>query len=147
MNVKESLSYEQAKDKKEWVNAMNEEYNSIMKNQTWELTKLPKIKILIGCKWLFKSKFKFDGSIDKYKDRLVAKGYAQKEGIDFEDTFSSVAKLNTIRVLVALATKHKWKIHQLDLRSAFLNDELKVEVYLVQLEGFVKKGQEHIVVN
>ena len=140
MNVKESLSYEQAKDKKEWVNAMNEEYNSIMKNQTWELTELPKDKIPIGCKWLFKSKFKFDGSIDKYKARLVAKGYAQKEGIDFEDTFSSVAKLNAIRVLVALDTKHKWKIHQLDVKYAFLNSELKVEVYLVQLQGFVQKG-------
>ena len=145
MNVKESLSYEQAKDKKEWVNAMNEEYNSIMKNQTWELTELPKDKIPIGCKWLFKSKFKFDGSIDKYKARLVAKGYAQKEGIYFEDTFSSVAKLNTIRVLVALATKHKWKIHQLDVKHAFLNGELKEEVYLVHPGGFVQKGEEHLV--
>ena len=71
MNVKESLSYEQAKDKKEWVNAMNEEYNSIMKNQTWELIELHENKSPIGCKWLFKSKFKSDGIIDTFKARLV----------------------------------------------------------------------------
>ena len=116
-----------------------------MKNQSWELTELPENKSAIGCKWLFKSKFKSDGSIDKFKARLVAKGYAQKEGIDFEDKFSSVAKLNTIRVLVALATKHKWKIHQLDIKSAFLNGELKEELYLVQPKGFVQKGHEHLV--
>ena len=78
MNVTEPVKYEQAKYKEEWVNVMNEEYNSLMKNQTWELTEFPKNKVPIGCKWLFKSKFKVDGSIDKYKARLVAKGYAQK---------------------------------------------------------------------
>ena len=116
---------------------MNEEYNSIMKNQSWELTKLPENKSVIGCKWLFKSKFKSDGSIDKFKAILVAKGYAQKDGIDFEATFAPVAKLNTIRVLVTLATKHTWKIHQLDVKTAFLNGEQKEEVYLVHPRGFV----------
>ena len=83
--------------------------------------------------------------IDKFKARLVAKGYAQHEGIDYEDTFAPVAKLNAIRVLIALATKHNWNIHQLDVKYAFLNGDLKEEVYLVQLEGFVKQGQEHLV--
>ena len=119
------------------VESMNDEYNSIMKNETWELTKLPENKTPIGCKWLFKSKFKNDGSIDRFKARLVAKGYAQKEGIDFEDTFAPVAKLTTIRVLDALDTTHKWKIHQLYVKYAFLNGELKEEVYLVMHEGFV----------
>jgi transposase InsO family protein len=145
MQVNEPMNYKQAKDKEEWVEAMNDEYNSIMKNQTWELTELPENKTPIGCKWLFKAKFKPDGSIDRFKARLVAKGYAQKEGIDFEETFAPVAKLNTIRVLVALATAHNWKIHQLDVKSAFLNGELKEEVYLEQPEGFVQKGQEHLV--
>jgi hypothetical protein len=94
---------------------------------------------------LFKSKFNVDGSIDKYKARLVAKGYSQKEGIDYEDTFAPVAKMNTIRLMIALATKHNWKLHQLDVKSTFLNGELKEEVYLVQPEGFVKQGQEHLV--
>ena len=101
--------------KAEWVEAMNEEYNSIMKNQTWELTELPEDKTPISCKWLFKYKLKSDGSIERFKSILVAKGYTQKEGIDFEDTFTLVAKLNTIRILFALATTHKWKIHQLDV--------------------------------
>ena len=124
---------------------MDEEYNSIMKNQTWELTELPEDKTLTGCKWLFKYKLKSDGSIERFKERLVAKGYTQKEGIEFEDTFALIAKLNTNRVLVALATTHKWKIHQLDVKSAFLNGDLKEEVYLVHPEGFVHKGQEHLV--
>jgi hypothetical protein len=145
MNVIEPLNFKQANEHKEWRDAMKEEYESIMKNDTWELTKLPKNKVPIGSKWLFKPKFNVDGSIDKYKARLVAKGYSQKEGIDYEDTFAPVAKLNTIRLMIALATKHSWKLHQLDVKSAFLNGELKEEVYLVQPEGFVKKGQEHLV--
>ena len=124
---------------------MNDEYDSLMKNQTWELVELPKNKVPIGRKWLYKSKFKAYGSIDKFKARLVAKGYAQQEGIYYEDTFALVAKLNTIRVLIALATKHNWNIHQLDVKFSFLNGDLKEEVYLVQPEGFVKQGQEHLV--
>ena len=112
MNVVEPINYEQVKDYKEWRDAMNEEYESIMKNETWELTELSKNKVPIGCKWLYKTKFNVDGSIDKYKARLVAKGYSQKEGIDYEDTFAPVAKLSTIRVMIALDTKHNWKMHQ-----------------------------------
>ena len=145
MNVVEPASYDEAKESEEWRNAMNEEYNSIMKNDTWELTELPKNKVPIGCKWLYKSKFNVDGSIDKHKARLVAKGYSQKEGIDYEDTFAPIAKMNKIRIMIALAKKYNWKMHQLDVKSAFLNGELKEEVYLVQPEGFVKQGQEHLV--
>ena len=140
MNVEEPIDYEQAKQHEPWINAMNDEYASLMKNQTWELVELPENKVPIGSKWLYKLKFKADGTIDKFKARLVAKGYAQKEGIDYEDTFAPVAKLNTIRLLIALATKHNWNIHQLDVKSAFLNGDLKEEVYLVQPEGFVKHG-------
>ena len=101
------------------------------------MTELPEDKTPISCKWLFKYKLKSNGSIERFKERIVAKGNTQKAGIDFEDTFAPVAKLNTIRVLVALATTHKWKIHQLDVKSAFLNGDLKEEVSLVQPKGFV----------
>jgi hypothetical protein len=111
MNTIEPANYQQAKEHKVWVDAMKEEYDSIMKNETWELTELPENKVPIGCKWLFKSKFNVDGSINKYKTRLVAKGYSQKEGIDYVDTFAPVAKLNTIKLMIALATKHKWNLH------------------------------------
>ena len=147
MNIGEPMNYKQAKDKAEWVEAMNEEYNSIMKNQTWELTELPEDKTPIGCKWLFKYKLKLDGSIERFKARPVAKGYTQNKGIVFEDTFAPVEKLNTIGILVALATAHKWKIHQLDVKSAFLNGDLKEEVYLVQSEGFVQKDRNILYIN
>jgi hypothetical protein len=144
-NVIEPMNFDEANEHDEWRNAMEEEYDSIIKNNTWELTELPKHKKPIGCKWIYKPKLKSDGSIDKYKARLAAKGYSQTKGIDYAETFAPVAKLNTLRMLIALATKYHWKLHQLDVKSAFLNGELKEEVYLTQPEGFVEKGQEHLV--
>lgn len=104
---------------------MRDEHESIIRNKTWDLVELPKNKQPIGCKWLYKPKFKADGSIEKYKARLVAKGYLPKEGIDYKETFAPVDKLNTIRMLISLATKHHWMIHHLDVKFSFLNDELK----------------------
>ena len=101
---------------------------------------MPKDKKPIGCKLIYKPKFKANGSIDKYKARLVAKKYSQKEGIDSAETFSPIDKLNTIKMLISLATKYHWKLHQLDVKSVFMNGELKGEVYLTQPEGFVKSG-------
>ena len=119
---------------------MEKENESIIKNNTWELIELPKHKKPIGCKQIYKPNFKSNGSIDKYKAILVAKGYSQIEGIDYAETFALVVKLNTIRLLIALATKYHWKLHQLDVKSTFLNGELKEEVYLTQPEGFVEHG-------
>jgi hypothetical protein len=109
------------------------------------LTELPKHKNPIGCKWIYKLKFKSDGSIDKYKVRLVAKGYSQTQGIDYDETFAPIGKLNTMILLIALATKYHWKLHKLDVKSLFLNGELKEEVYLTQPEGFVEQGKEQLV--
>eukprot|EP00253_Pinus_taeda_P005243 PITA_05243 len=145
LNIVEPLNYEEASRSDEWRAAMHEEMESIYRNHTWDLVELPKGKTPIGCKWVYKPKINADGTVEKFKARLVAKGYSQQEGIDFDDTFAPVAKINTIRMLICLATKHKWKLHQLDVKSAFLNGELKEEIYLVQPPGFVKKGQEHFV--
>jgi len=136
MNVVEPSSYKEENECREWKTAMEQEYESIIRNNTWELVELPKGKQTIGCKWLYKPKINADGTIEKLKARLVAKGYSQKEGIEYEETFAPVAKLNTIRMLIALATKKHWMIHQLDVKFAFLNGELKEEVYLEQPEGF-----------
>ena len=82
-----------------------------MKNKTWDVIEQPTNKVPIGSRWLFKFEFNVYGSINKYKDRLVAKGYSQIEGIDYEDTFSLVSKLNTIRLMISLATKYHWKLY------------------------------------
>eukprot|EP00253_Pinus_taeda_P015845 PITA_15845 len=145
LNIIEPANYEEPSKSDTWRAAMYEEIESINRNHTWDLVELPEGKTPIGCKCLYKPKINADGSIEKLKARLVAKCYSQQEGIDFDDTFAPVAKLNTIRMLISLATKHKWQLHQLDVKSAFLNGDLKEEIYLVQPEGFVKKGQEHLV--
>nr|GEY06566.1 zinc finger, CCHC-type [Tanacetum cinerariifolium] len=95
-----------------------------------------------GCKWILKRKMKVDGSIDKYKARLVIQGFRQKEEIDFFDTYAHVARISTIRLLLALAAIHDLVIHQMDAKTAFLNDDLDEEIYMKQHEGFVKPGHE-----
>jgi hypothetical protein len=95
----------------------------------------------VGCKWVFKKKLRPDDTIDKYKVRLVAKGYTQKEGEDFFDTYSPIARLTTIRVLLSLTASHGLLVHQMDVKTTFLNGELE-EIYMTQPDGFIVKGQE-----
>src|SRR4051812_5132182 len=125
-----------------WKEAVRSEMDSILTNETWEITDRPYGCKPIGCKWVFKKKLRPDGTIEKYKARLVAKGYAQKEEEDFFDTYSLVARLTTIRVLLSLAASHGLLIHQMDVKTAFLNGELKEEIYMQQPDGFVMDGQE-----
>ena len=113
-----------------------------MGNKTWKLVDLPPGSKPIGCKWIFKRKMKVDGTIDKFKARLVVKGFIQKEGIDYFDTYAPIARISTIRVLIALASIYKLQIHQMDVKKAFLNGELEEEIYMKQPEGFVVQGQE-----
>ena len=105
------------------------------------LSDLPLRNKPICCKWVFKRKLKPDGSIDKYKARLVAKGFTQKKGIDYFDTYSPVTRITTIRTLLALASN--LIIHQMNVKTAFLNGDLDEEIYMEQPEGFKVKGQEH----
>ena len=96
----------------------------------------------LGYKWIFKMKLKADGSIDKYKVRLVVKGYKQKEGVDYFDTYSPVTRITSIRMLMAIAVLHNLEKHQMDVKTTFLNGELNEEIYMEQPKGFIFPGQE-----
>jgi hypothetical protein len=102
--------------------------DSILSNGTWEVTNRPYGCKPMGCKWVFKKKLKPDGKIEKYKARLVAKGYTQKEGEDFFDTYSPVARMTTIRVLLSLVALYGLLVHQKDVNTTFLNGELDEEI-------------------
>ena len=109
---------------------MYEEIKALRKNRTWSLVELPKNKKTVGCKWLFNVKVKPDGSVERYKARLVARGFTQTYEVDYSETFAPVAKLNTIRILLSLAANLEWPLHQLDVKNAFLNGVLEEEVYM-----------------
>jgi hypothetical protein len=104
---KEPTCFEEAIQKKEWENSMTEEYQSIIKNDVWEIVPRPKSKDVVSSKWLFKIKHAADGSIEKYKAIFVSRGFSQKEGIDYEETFSPVARYTSIKTIIALAAKMK----------------------------------------
>jgi len=136
----EPQSYEEAiiaNDAENWQQAMEEEISSLKINKTWSLVKLPRDAKVIDCKWIYKVKTKADGSIDKYKARLCAKGYLQRKGIDFHETFSPVVSYDSVRMLIALATEYDMYIHQFDVKTAFLHGDLLEEVYMKQPQGFV----------
>lgn len=121
---------------------MDDEIEAIQKNDTWELAILPKGHKAIGVKWVYKMKKNANGKVERYKARLVAKGYSQRAGIDYDEVFAPVARLETIRLLISLAAQNKWKIQQMDVKSAFLNGVLEEEVYIQQPSGYEIKGHE-----
>ena len=133
---KEPESYEEAYQNTKWLEAMKEEITALDKNQTWELVPKPKEAKPISCKWVYKVKTRPDGSIERYKARLVARGFSQQYGLDYDETFSPVAKITTVRVLLALAASKGWKLWQMDVKNAFLHGELDREIYMVQPKGF-----------
>ncbi|KAL0290030.1 UNVERIFIED_CONTAM: Retrovirus-related Pol polyprotein from transposon TNT 1-94 [Sesamum angustifolium] len=120
-----------------WKEAIKNELDSIMTNHTWDLVDLPVGSKPIKCKWIIKKKIKPDGSIDKFKARLVVVGYTQKKGIDYFDTYSPITKIATIRALIALSAINDLMIHQMDVKTTFLNGDLEEEIYMEQPEGFV----------
>nr|KYP54550.1 Retrovirus-related Pol polyprotein from transposon TNT 1-94 [Cajanus cajan] len=125
---------------------MKEEMESLQKNQTWKLVKLPKGRHVVGCKWIFKRKPGIPGVEPlRYKARLVAKGFSQKEGVDFNEIFSPVVRHTSIRVLLALVACQDLELEQLDVKTAFLHGRLEEDILMKQPEGFVKLGKEDCV--
>ena len=103
---------------------MDEEYCSLMVNDTWDLVPLPEGGKLVICKWVYRTKYASDGSVERLKARLVVKGFSQFEGIDYNETFAHVAKMNSIRLVLSLTALHNWEVHQMDVKSSFLHGDL-----------------------
>jgi hypothetical protein len=124
---------------------MTEEYQSIIKNDVWEIVPRLKSKDVVSSKWLFKIKHAAGKSIEKYKARFVARGFSQKEGIEYEETFAPVARYTSIITIIALAAKMKWKLHQMDVKTTFLNGVIEEEVYIEKPQGFeVEYRKSHV---
>ncbi|GAU47154.1 hypothetical protein TSUD_287370 [Trifolium subterraneum] len=146
-NESDPRTYEEAAKFEVWRKAMDQEIESIKKNDTWEITDLPNGSKKIGVKWIYKTKYNESGKVEKYKARLVAKGYSQQHGIDYNEVFAQVAGWDTIRTVLALSASKGWNVYQLDMKSAFLHGELienvprawysKIETYFAQAK-FIK---------
>jgi hypothetical protein len=138
----EPASFKEAEMEQGWQKAMDEEMQSIVENGTWELKELPPGHRAIGLKWVYKLKKDAQGAVVKRKARLVAKGYVQRQGVDFEDVFAPVARMDSVRLLVALAAHQGWQVHHMDVKSVFLNGDLLEEVYVQQPPGYAVPGNE-----
>ena len=121
----ESSSYEEAASKQVWVDAMIEEYKSIMKNDVWEIVPRPTGKSVVTYRWLQKIKHAIDGSVEQYKAKFVVRSFTQKEGIDYDETFAPVARYTTIRTIISLAAVFRQKLHQMDVKTTFLNGKIE----------------------
>jgi len=126
----EAICFEQVVGNPKWDNAMDEEMVALDVNATWELVDLPKDKKAIGCKWVYKVKQNADGFMSRYKARLVTKGYVQIYGIDYEETYSPVAKMTTVRIIITMAAAKGWSLHQMYVKNVFLHGNLHEEVYM-----------------
>ena len=131
----EPLKVEEALDDPDWVMAMQEELNNFKRNEVWSLVERPKQNV-IGTKWVFRNKQDENGIVTRNKARLVAQGFTQIEGLDFGETYAPVARLESIRILLAYATHHGFKLYQMDVKSAFLNGPISELVYVEQPPGF-----------
>ncbi|RVW41741.1 Retrovirus-related Pol polyprotein from transposon TNT 1-94 [Vitis vinifera] len=128
-----------------WRQAMVDEMAALHSNGTWDLVVLPSGKSTVGCRWVYAVKVGPDGQVDRLKARLVAKGYTQVYGSDYGDTFSPVAKIASVRLLLSMAAMCSWPLYQLDIKNAFLHGDLAEEVYMEQPPGFVAQGESGLV--
>jgi hypothetical protein len=128
----EPTTFEEAAKKEQWKESMVEEHQSIMRNEVWEIVPRPKEKSVVTSKWVYKIKHAADGSVDKYKARFMARGFSQKEGEDYDETFAPVARYTSIRTIISLAASMGWNLHQMDVKTTFLNGAIEEEVYIEQ---------------
>ena len=144
--ISEPKTYKQAinsDESEKWVAAMSDEIDSLNQYSVWELVKLPEGRKAIGCKWVFKVKMDADGNVNRFKARLVAQGFNQRHGVDYDETFSPVVRFESVRSVIALAAQHGLQLHQMDVKTAFLNGELQEEIYMRQPAGFQAQGKEN----
>ncbi|KAG7571875.1 Reverse transcriptase RNA-dependent DNA polymerase [Arabidopsis suecica] len=132
----EPKTFSQAMKSEKWTRAANEELQALEQNKTWIVESLPQGKNVVGCKWVFTIKYNPDGSVERYKARLVAQGFTQQEGIDYMDTFSPVAKLASVKLLLGFAAAKGWSLTQMDVSNAFLHGELDEEIYMSLPQGY-----------
>ena len=133
----EPHTYNQASKSEPWVQAMQHEYQALLRNHTWSLVPPPPLAHIVGCRWIYKLKYLPNGSVERHKARLVAQGFTKTPGVDYFDTFSPIVKPCTIRLILTLAVSFQWPIRQLDVENAFLNGDLQEEVFMAQPQGFV----------
>uniref|UniRef100_A0AAV1V3A7 Reverse transcriptase Ty1/copia-type domain-containing protein n=1 Tax=Peronospora matthiolae TaxID=2874970 RepID=A0AAV1V3A7_9STRA len=127
----------ESSDAVKWKEACDSEMKYLCKTKTWDLVPLPKGRKAIGNRWVFRVKENQAGEVERFKARLVAKGFSQKRGIDYDETFAPVAKFTSIRILLSLAAKYSLSVHQMDVKTAFLNGLLDEDIYIVQPDGHV----------
>jgi hypothetical protein len=127
-----------------WVDAIKDEIKSMSTNEVWDLEEISKGDKTVGCKWVYKTKYDSQGNIDKFKARLVTKGYTQREGIDYNETFSPVSCKDSFRIIMALVAHYDLELHQMDVNTAFLNRDLDKTVYMARPKGFVMEGIEKL---
>jgi len=137
VKIFEPYTLSQALKDPHWTQVMDQEIAALHRNHTWDLVAKPYDVNIIGCKWVYKLKHKLDGSIDRYKARLVAKEYHQTLSLDYFENFSPVVKATTIRIILSIALSFNWEVRQQDVHNAFLNGELEEQVYMSQPSGYV----------
>ena len=137
MIISDPKSYYHARKDPRWQVSMDEEMKSLQKNTTWELVSLPPGRKLVQCKSLFWTKFDADRSTYKYNSMLVAKFFSQVQGLDYHETFAPVAKMDSIRLVLAILASKHWEVHHMDVNSAFLHGDIHEGIYMKPLEGYI----------
>ena len=144
---KDPTSYEEAMrspHSSKWMKAMEDEMKSMSSKDVWDLEEIPKGAKTVGCKWVYKIKYDSKGNVEKYKARLVAKGFTQREGIDYNETFSPVSCKDSFRIITALVAHFDLELDQMDVKTTFLNGDLKEHVYMKHPKGFIMEGKENM---